>query len=187
MQSPLEKYIAEMKEYEARFNCLHENLELKRRKVKGDAIQYVKQCLTCGNAMPQPIKTETALKINGGNEPFLFDEQKQVDWKAQKVNAYKEIRVRYEESKNVAIAEHSEWYRDYLKSPEWKLKRKKVLKRANNICEGCLEQPAIEVHHVSYANIGDELLYQLAALCEDCHRKAHINDIQDDIDSSSVQ
>ena len=181
MQVALEKYLEEVKQYEKLFKCAHESLELRKRKVKGGAIQYVKQCLSCGNAMPQPIKQEAALSINKGNEPVAFDEKKQFDWSVKKENAYREIKDRYEASKDVEIAQHSEWYRVYLQSSEWKLKRKKVLARAKNICEGCADKPASEVHHISYANIGDELLYQLVALCEDCHRKAHL----DDVDNSS--
>ena len=174
MQNALKKYTEEIQQYEKRFVCSHEKLNLKKRKVKGGAFQYVKQCLVCGNAMPQPIKQEVALSANGGIEPSSFDEKLQIDWKTNKEQAYSEIKERYESSKKVEIAEHTDEYWEYLNSsPEWQLKRRKVFARAKNICEGCAEQPATEVHHISYDNIFDELLYQLVALCEDCHKKAH--------------
>jgi hypothetical protein len=64
-------------------------------------------------------------------------------------------------------------YQAYLLSEQWKNKRTKVLKRAQGICEGCLDVPATEVHHRSYEHVFDELLFELVALCEECHRKTH--------------
>ena len=179
MQEAQKKYFEELEQHYLNFTCEHKNLQLRKRSIKSGNIQYVKQCLDCGNAMPQPIKAAMAFQLNGGNEPSIFDEQVIINRKAEKEKSYQEIKGRYDSSKNVEIDKYGEWYREYLKSPEWKLKREKVLKRAKNICEGCAEETAIEVHHISYANIGDELLFQLVALCEDCHRKAHSSDLVD--------
>jgi 5-methylcytosine-specific restriction endonuclease McrA len=29
------------------------------------------------------------------------------------------------------------------------------------------------VHHHTYANVGDELMWQLVAVCRECHQKFH--------------
>lgn len=67
-----------------------------------------------------------------------------------------------------------ERYLEYLNSKEWKNKKSKVINRAKAFCEGCGEtNKPLEVHHLTYDRIGDELLTDLVAFCPDCHSKAH--------------
>lgn len=68
----------------------------------------------------------------------------------------------------------SDLYRDYLRSQEWALKRAKVMRRAGYRCEGCGDNPAAEVHHLTYANVTREFLFELVALCADCHERLHV-------------
>jgi 5-methylcytosine-specific restriction endonuclease McrA len=70
----------------------------------------------------------------------------------------------------------SEWaqlYAEYLKSEEWALRRARVMERAHYRCEGCRERNAIDVHHLSYAHITQEFLFELVALCRECHERWH--------------
>ena len=67
-----------------------------------------------------------------------------------------------------------ELYADYLKSEEWAARRAKVMQRAGHCCEGCREQPAIDVHHLSYEHVTQEFLFELVALCRDCHGRIHL-------------
>lgn len=60
-------------------------------------------------------------------------------------------------------------YNAYLNSPAWAEKRLKVFKRANWICEGCGDNRATEVHHLTYDHVEHEFLFELVALCHDCH------------------
>ena len=69
-------------------------------------------------------------------------------------------------------------YEAYLLSPEWDDKRALVLKRSRGICEGCGQVPAAEVHHLTYTHVGNELLWQLVAVCRNCHARVH--GIEDD-------
>jgi len=64
-------------------------------------------------------------------------------------------------------------YEEYLHSKEWQELRLKVLKRSNFQCEGCGESNSLDIHHLTYDRIGDELLIDLVALCRDCHGKIH--------------
>lgn len=64
-------------------------------------------------------------------------------------------------------------YREYLHSPEWKAKRVEVLARARGRCERCRKAPAKDVHHKTYARLGDEKLSDLAVLCRNCHLDEH--------------
>lgn len=60
-------------------------------------------------------------------------------------------------------------YERYLQTPKWKAKRDLVMRRACGICEACLEASATEVHHTTYRHVGNEPLFELRAVCGDCH------------------
>jgi 5-methylcytosine-specific restriction endonuclease McrA len=64
-------------------------------------------------------------------------------------------------------------YREYLQGDVWRAKRARVLERAGGLCEGCREQPATQVHHLHYRRVFDELLFDLVAVCDECHAKLH--------------
>ena len=68
-------------------------------------------------------------------------------------------------------------YELYLRSDAWQAKRAAVLERAGRSCERCpagsgLFPVALDVHHLTYAHLGDELLDELEALCRPCHERA---------------
>jgi hypothetical protein len=64
-------------------------------------------------------------------------------------------------------------YNAYLESPQWRRRRELVLSRAGGVCEGCGERRAVQVHHRTYEHVRNELLWELVAVCEDCHRRCH--------------
>jgi len=66
-----------------------------------------------------------------------------------------------------------EKYHDYLKSNIWKIKRGKVLKRANYKCELCKINRAWQVHHKNYNRVFKERLSDLTAICGTCHKGEH--------------
>lgn len=60
-------------------------------------------------------------------------------------------------------------YSGYISSsPIWKKKRKGALERANGKCQIC-NDPAEEVHHNNYDNLGNESPSDLLAVCVECH------------------
>jgi 5-methylcytosine-specific restriction endonuclease McrA len=85
-----------------------------------------------------------------------------IDWRASFIKA-----------RGVSDEVFFDLYDKYLQSPYWLNRREKVLRRANGICEGCLTRPATMVHHLTYEHIGDELLFELRAICGRCHEKCH--------------
>lgn len=60
-----------------------------------------------------------------------------------------------------------------LRSPKWRDIRARVLRRANGVCEGCGLRLPVQVHHVDYAHMGDEFLWELRAVCIECHERVH--------------
>jgi 5-methylcytosine-specific restriction endonuclease McrA len=67
--------------------------------------------------------------------------------------------------KNDWFIQHS----DYLRSPEWQAKRTAVFRRDGYICQGCLTNPAAQVHHITYAHWQHEPLFDLVSVCVQCH------------------
>ena len=65
------------------------------------------------------------------------------------------------------------WYDRYLESPAWAERRRLVLERAGGKCEGCRKRLATQVHHLTYEHVGNELLFELVAVCRDCHERIH--------------
>ncbi len=60
----------------------------------------------------------------------------------------------------------------YLRSGWWKLRRKVALLRAACRCQHC-EKRGRDVHHTSYANLGNEFDGDLLVLCRSCHEAEH--------------
>jgi 5-methylcytosine-specific restriction endonuclease McrA len=61
----------------------------------------------------------------------------------------------------------------YLRSPEWKARRREALAVASRRCQDCGSAERVHVHHLTYARHGRELPRDLRVLCSRCHRKRH--------------
>jgi 5-methylcytosine-specific restriction endonuclease McrA len=66
-----------------------------------------------------------------------------------------------------------ERYDNYLLSNGWRKRRALVMGRANNLCEGCGTRRATQVHHLTYTHVFNEFLWELVALCDECHSRVH--------------
>jgi len=63
-----------------------------------------------------------------------------------------------------------DYYR-YIKSPRWLGVKKRVINKRGWRCQLCGSEEDIQVHHLSYGNIGKEKDEDLLVLCETCHAK----------------
>lgn len=61
----------------------------------------------------------------------------------------------------------------YLHSFEWRTLRQQVLLRDNYACQSCGAKQNLEVHHITYEQLGKEKLTDLVALCSKCHNHVH--------------
>lgn len=130
---------------------------LRRRIVSNGAIQYVYQCLLCGRSSRNPIRHA--------------DVRGHVDeWDYMLSRTYDKKRTEEVQANRKAWFDE---YAVYLASGEWAEKRRKVFARAKGICEGCGDAPATQVHHLTYAHMGNEFLWELVAICNDCHEREH--------------
>jgi 5-methylcytosine-specific restriction endonuclease McrA len=64
-------------------------------------------------------------------------------------------------------------YTAYLQSPEWWAKRTQAVERAGGRCQLCNSAKSLNVHHRTYARIGNEDPGDLTVLCHRCHGKHH--------------
>jgi hypothetical protein len=72
----------------------------------------------------------------------------------------------------------SDWWRNYsayLASPEWEMRRARILARDGYRCRRCRFQSATDVHHLTYERVGHELDEDLMSVCEACHQLLHSN------------
>lgn len=167
MKQYRDQKIAAWHEHGERFDCQHEQTALRKRVVRGGAVQYVHQCQRCGESQRQPLAKAKALRECGGVEPPPFDNALVESWEQRRNESAASINERF--SKSAFFAQYDE----YLKSSAWARRRQLVLKRAQGTCEGCGERPPVQVHHLTYEHVSNEYLFELVALCDQCHERLH--------------
>lgn len=64
-------------------------------------------------------------------------------------------------------------YAEYLTTQTWKYRALRAKERAGWHCELCRGDGPLEVHHWTYARVGQERDEDLIVLCEDCHAYEH--------------
>lgn len=152
--------------------CHHDRKQLTVRTLSNNTVQYVYQCLDCGEAPGSAIKKVAALALNP--DPPSFDH-------AFREQRTAELNLEFEKKRDARRKEKAEQfkldrqhYNDvYLHSAEWRGLRDKVLRRCKGVCEGCGVAPATEVHHLTYEHIRREFLWELVGTCDSCHWRAH--------------
>ena len=65
-------------------------------------------------------------------------------------------------------------YKAYLKSPRWKEKAQRIMRKAGGRCRVC-GKSANHVHHETYKRRGRERDTDLTAMCRSCHTRRHRN------------
>jgi hypothetical protein len=149
-------------EIEARYVCEHSVREIRCRTISDGRQTYDSQCVECGHTS-SPLKKRDALAHSA--QPPSYDLHLEQRRRAKKHHDYL---LAYLTLRPALAAE----YKAYLASATWQDRRGQVMRRANGICEICGEK-ALDVHHVSYRNLGAELPEDLVAVCRCCHDLIH--------------
>lgn len=162
-------YAAISKRVDEEFACKHEHKTVRKKLAADGAISIWQQCDRCGHKVGIAIRKATLTSAQILALP---------SWDTQlESHFYAEKKEHFDETYAAEKKRHTEaWrraYEQYLQSPEWKRKSKLVMLRAQGICEGCREAEAMNAHHLSYDDVGNEFLFQLVALCRKCHEKLH--------------
>lgn len=138
--------------------------------------QFCYQCIDCGKLIGKWLAkgSPAVLQLT---ERIPFDEAALEAYNERRNAMYQDRffakHREYQQAAETADAQRKQEYNDYLKTPAWRNRRELVLKRANNICEGCGKNRATEVHHMTYDHIRNEFLWELVAICRPCHERFH--------------
>lgn len=147
--------------------CTHQKKEIRCRTASNKTKMFKVQCVRCGELFGEWISHH---KIKDPENIIEIDDNLIRNYNM----SCNELRVALQDRiKELDKIDFFGWYKEYLKSPEWREKRLLVLDRCNDICEGCMKKVAEEVHHLTYANVGKEFLFELIGLCVGCHERIH--------------
>lgn len=64
-------------------------------------------------------------------------------------------------------------YRRYIVSLRWFEKRNEAMRHYGRKCHTCGATKRLEVHHLTYERLGEELMSDLMVLCFGCHKAEH--------------
>lgn len=64
-------------------------------------------------------------------------------------------------------------YEDYIRSPEWRARKRAFYSRYPKRCAICGAERRIELHHITYRRLCEELDDDLLPLCKTHHRELH--------------
>jgi 5-methylcytosine-specific restriction endonuclease McrA len=144
--------------------CRHEHTEIRYKVISGGRKQVATQCLDCGINVDGRWLPQTGLDM-ASLKPW--DETIALNY--QRATASQRNATLYQER----LRRHEEYERYICSSDNWQAVRTKVMKRDAYLCQGCLENAATDVHHLSYTHLFDEVMFNLVAVCRDCHKKIH--------------
>lgn len=151
--------------------CPCSRTEIRRRTLRSGVVIFALQCLSCGRQI-RAVKKDSP-EVQALTDARPFDETLQAAWDERVRAFYQNRRLVEQVQREQERADWWERYTAYLKTTEWRVKRQAVMTRANNWCEGCAMRPAVQVHHLSYAHMGNEFLFELVAVCLECHTRIH--------------
>jgi hypothetical protein len=154
--------------------CCHDKKHLTLDPDKHGNARFRWHCLSCGEPTSNFVARYKVVAEGYAIErmPLFDNELRERKWKEREARG-EEARAYEREKRRAELQDKKADYRAYLTTPEWWEKRELVMKRAGRVCEGCLVNRATEVHHTTYDHIKNELLFELVALCDECHAIAH--------------
>jgi 5-methylcytosine-specific restriction endonuclease McrA len=150
------------------FACEHQATEVRRLVASNGVTHWREQCLRCGDSV-RAVRVR-AVPLSAQLHPVEFDDGLRKAWGEARAARYGEI---VEEARDAERQERRRAYHAYLATPAWSIRRARVLERAGHLCEGCRRRRPVEVHHLTYERAGREMLFDLVAVCRECHEAIH--------------
>lgn len=151
----------------AKYDCEHPTKTIAFVEARNGQLMYCLECPTCGSRIGNWIK-KSLLGPSGMRSAKPRNRELQIRW----TDSY---RAELEAVRSGLWELQQSLYDAYVgqNSPEWQERREAVLSRDDHTCQVCKIRPAEQVHHLSYANLGDEPLEDLQAVCSACHEAIH--------------
>ena len=129
-----------------------------------DKYLVYKQCINCGCRLGTAFKREN---YSDDNLP-IFNLQLQRNRESERAEIGK-MNVEAWKRNRGTPEDYWDDLDEYYKSERWKEIRQIVLKRDNNLCQSCLTEPAIQVHHTVGRYRKNEPIFSLVSVCKRCH------------------
>jgi hypothetical protein len=76
---------------------------------------------------------------------------------------------------NATIKYPKKYYDLYLATDKWRGFKNSIISKRGFNCELCSSKKNIQVHHLTYERLGNEMPEDVMILCKKCHEKAHFN------------
>lgn len=131
--------------------------------VAGGGHQFWNICKTCFRKIGSPLNQKIY-------KPLFHSTLEAYNKRKDEVLSEDNARIR--EIRELMAIRKREFYAsdyiEYIKSPEWKEKRRLILVRDKYECQIC-KSKAIDVHHLTYAHFKEEYDFELISLCKTCH------------------
>jgi 5-methylcytosine-specific restriction endonuclease McrA len=147
--------------------CTHETIGVKR--TLGNGVEaYGTQCQKCG-------KWEAVKKSSVSHPDLLGDYSEEIRKRhsdEQRALWHARFEAQLQEVDQKRAAESAEWWRQYnayLRTAQWRAKSIAVIARDGGMCLGCGNRRAMQAHHLTYAHLFHEPLFDLVAVCRECH------------------
>ena len=146
---------------------------LRRRLVGGNETLHM-QCTTCGRSISGSLTKRECFEFSAIDKwddvlPEVW--RRRIDAEFTALQEAHRARLTYlEETRETRRERYSEWLRT---SQEWRAIRSRVMRRANFVCECCLETEARDVHHETYELGVLPPAWLLRAVCRTCHESLH--------------
>jgi hypothetical protein len=170
-----------MSERRSAIDCPHERTVPRCWRGENGFMQARLQCKDCGHYGKYGYKVPSkAQLIEKGFSPdpaslppfddvaFMCASEELSNQKRDEIMA-KRLEVLIESADN--DNDHSQ--DPYYKTEEWHAKRRLVIERAGGLCEGCGKNEAVQAHHLHYRTFKREFLWDLKAVCRECHERVH--------------
>jgi hypothetical protein len=154
--------------------CRHPRTSYRKKTAINGRRSYCEQCLVCGSR----VRHVALADLPPSAVADLPEWDKAIGeryWAARNERWRRES----EERRDAEAAEFWSRYHAHLASDKWRDLRRRVLERCRGTCEGCGRRPAVHVHHLTYERLGDEMLFDLAAVCRGCHARLHPDRFED--------
>lgn len=69
---------------------------------------------------------------------------------------------------------YNSFYKTYIRSTEWSKKKSWYWAQVGvRACQVCGSRKSLQVHHMDYVRLGNEVFTDLMGLCYDCHTEVH--------------
>lgn len=146
--------------------CSHEQREVRYLITSDGRRQYRLQCTSCGEMSGNIKQTDPRVMaaVNPGEVDRLLQEG---FWTKVRAEVTRRQQLERDQEQTAWWSEYSA----YLESGDWQERRRMVLERDNYVCQACRKARATHAHHLSYDHIGAEPLFELVAICRDCHER----------------